>query len=239
MLRRTLKTGMSGLDVEGHKRAIHRWNGSLPTFMAKPAAVRQYFQVTFVPLVKSLQKEAGLPQTGIIGPDTHEWLLTHGWFDAYALRLLELDVQQNSPTMVQPIPKGWKYTICQGLHETGGIPGNWAIDWCASPETPVLAPEPCLVVRLSGHPPSDDTADAAGIFGWSIHLETKLGYRYFVTHLGRRNVREGQKLSAGDTLGVIGDQHFRPDHVHMGVTSPFGPRDAKARITKVSQSPSV
>jgi murein DD-endopeptidase MepM/ murein hydrolase activator NlpD len=239
VMRRTLKSGMSGLDVEAAKRAIHRWNGTLAEFNAKTDAVRRYFQLTFVPLVKRVQQQAGIPQTGVIGPDTHEWLLANGWYDSFALRLLELDQQLNDPQMVRPIPKGWKFSICQGLHETGGIPGNWAIDWCAAPNTPVLSPEPGWVVRLSGRPPSDDTSDALGVFGWSIYIETKAGYRYFITHLGRRSVKAGQKVAAGDTLGVIGDQHYRPDHVHCGLSSPFGPADARKRITRVSQSPQV
>lgn len=239
MLRRSIRPGMKGLDVEAYKRAINRHNGTLAQFMDKSDLIRQTYQQTFIPAVKAIQKEAGIPQTGWVGPDTAEWLLSRGWVDDYALRLIALDAELAAPKMVRPIPKGWKFSICQGLHETGGVPGNWAMDWCAAPNTPVLAPEPGYVWRLSGHPPTDDTSDALGIFGWTVYLETKAGYRYFITHLGKRNVKQGQKINAGDVLGVIGDQRYRPDHAHCGVTSPFGPQDAKKKITRVSLAPAV
>jgi hypothetical protein len=47
------------------------------------------------------------------------------------------------------------------------------------------------------------------------------------------------RVEAGDTLGRVGDQVFRPDHVHYGVTSSLGSADAKKRIIAVSKAPRI
>ena len=53
------------------------------------------------------------------------------------------------------------------------------------------------------------------------------------------SLRVGQHVQAGDLLGFVGDQRYRSDHAHIGVTSPKGEADAKARITAVSKAPRV
>jgi hypothetical protein len=64
---------------------------------------------------------------------------------------------------------------------------------------------------------------------------------YYITHQGRRypTLRVGMKVQAGDLIGFVGDQRFRPDHAHVGVRSPKSEADAKARITAVSKAPRV
>jgi hypothetical protein len=47
------------------------------------------------------------------------------------------------------------------------------------------------------------------------------------------------KVQAGDLIGFVGDQRFRADHLHLGVNSPKGEADAKARIKQVSAAPRV
>jgi hypothetical protein len=67
---------------------------------------------------------------------------------------------------------------------------------------------------------------------------TPAGYDYFITHQGRRypTLRVGQHVQAGDLLGYVGDQRFRPDHAHVAVKSPKSETDAKAHITAVSKA---
>lgn len=95
---RTLKPGMRGKDVEAHKRAVARalGNGRLRTLVAQPIGTRQLFGPFFTRNVKLVQKQAGIPQTGIIGPSTHEWLLAGGWFDARALALYDAYVTEHT-----------------------------------------------------------------------------------------------------------------------------------------------
>ena len=120
-------------------------------------------------------------------------------------------------------------------------PPETGLDFICHAGLGICAPEAGTVTRFSGHDPSDDTADKNGVYGWSTYLTTGAGYVYFITHQGRRlpSLRVGQKVLAGDLLGFVGDQRYRSDHAHIGVTSPKGEQDAKARITAVSKAPRV
>jgi murein DD-endopeptidase MepM/ murein hydrolase activator NlpD len=188
-------------------------------------------------LVKAAQDEAGLPKSGVVGPGLMQELREADAFDAYGVYLLERYAATH-PRVVYPTPAGSRTTTCQGLHQTAGLFGNWAIDFCAPPGTAVVAVEDAKIAKLSGSDPDDDRPEGAGVYGWSVHYATDLGYRYFLTHLGRRETLiVGQRVEAGDVLGWVGDQEFRPDHLHLGVTSPLGERDAKRRITAVSKAP--
>lgn len=128
-----------------------------------------------------------------------------------------------------------------GLHQTAGLKGNWAKDFICHAGLGIVSPEAGIVTRFSGHDPSDDEADQNGVYGWTTYVETPAGYEYFITHQGRRlpTLRVGQRVAAGDLLGFVGDQRYRSDHAHVGVTSPKGEADAKARITAVSRAPRV
>ena len=46
-------------------------------------------------------------------------------------------------------------------------------------------------------------------------------------------------MKGDEALGRVGDQHFRVDHSHYAVSSPFGEADAKKRILEVSRAPQV
>lgn len=144
-------------------------------------------------------------------------------------------------TLVFPIANPDVQVFVGGLHETGGLAHNWAIDFICKAGLGIVAPEAGTITRFSGSDPSDDSADARGVYGWTTYLKTAAGYQYFITHQGRRypTLRVGMKVQAGDLLGYVGDQRYRPDHAHVGVTSPKGDADAKARITAVSKAPKV
>ena len=130
------------------------------------------------------------------------------------------------------------HVLVGGLHPTAGLAHNWAIDFICHAGLGIVSPEAGTVTRFSGHDPSDDTADKNGVYGWTTYLRTAAGYTYFITHQGRRlaSLRVGQHVQPGDLLGFVGDQRYRPDHAHIGVTSPKGEADAKARITAVSKA---
>lgn len=191
-------------------------------------------------LAKLLEAENLLKQTkdGYPGPNK-------GTFWRPALKLLdevEADLKPRPVTRVFPIaaPRDIQVLV-GGLHPTAGLAHNWAIDFICHAGLGICAPEAATVTRFSGHDPSDDNADANGVYGWTTYLRTPAGYEYFITHQGRRypTLRVGQKVAAGDLIGYVGDQRYRPDHAHIGVTSPKGDTDAKARITAVSKAPRV
>ena len=132
-----------------------------------------------------------------------------------------------------------------GLHCTapcrGTTAGNWAIDFICKAGLGIVAVEDATITRFSGHHPSDDQADKDGIYGWSTWYRTPVGYLYFATHQGRRypTLRVGMSVKAGDLIGYVGDQRYRSDHLHLGVTSPHGEADAKKRIQAVAAAPRV
>lgn len=163
------------------------------------------------------------------------------WKDAMAsLQKLRKSLLPTPATMCFPLPANAGGSVCQGLHETAGIPGNWAIDFCDSAGVPVLAPEAGAIWRLSGNDPSQAKPNPNGVYGWSIYIKTAKGYVYYVTHLGQRmSFAIGHKVALGTELGKIGNQQpltGRPNHTHIGVTSPLGETDAKKHITAVSTS---
>lgn len=144
------------------------------------------------------------------------------------------------PPLIFPLPIDGGGYVCQGIHYTAGLVGNVAIDFCDRPNDPVLCVEGGVIQKLSGHPPSEDTWDTQGVFGWSIYVRTDHGYVYYYTHLGKRQpLTLGQRVHTGEVLGWIGDQRYRPDHTHIGVTSPLGISDATKRILAVAASPRV
>jgi hypothetical protein len=155
--------------------------------------------------------------------------------------LLKAPPPPKRPSLVFPIAGPDSHVFVGGLHPTGGLARNWAIDFICKAGLGVVAPEAGLITRFSGHDPSDDRADSRGVYGWTTYLETSAGYEYFITHQGRRypTLRPGMRVQVGDLLGYVGDQRYRPDHAHVGVTSPKGEADAKARITAVSKAPRV
>lgn len=109
-----------------------------------------------------------------------------------------------------------------GIHETAGLSGYPARDFFAPPGTSVLAPEPGTVYRFSGHDPSEPPSGPGGAWGFSEYLHGVSGTDYFITHLGQRNVHEGQKVQASQVIGAVGDYPgTTPDHVHIGTTGPI------------------
>lgn len=145
------------------------------------------------------------------------------------------------PKMVFPIAGPDSQVFVGGLHETSGLAGNWALDFICKAGLGIVAPEAGTITRFSGHDPADDEADHTGVYGLTTYLQTPAGYTYFITHQGRRypTLRVGQHVQPGDLLGYVGDQRFRPDHAHIGVTSPKSEADAKAHITAVSKAPRI
>lgn len=150
-------------------------------------------------------------------------------------------LKASSLELVYPIANPDFHVIEGGLHETAGVNGNWAIDFICKAGLGIVAVEDAVITRFSGHDPSDDSADANGVYGWSTWYRTPAGYVYFATHQGRRypTLRVGMNVKAGDLIGYVGDQRYRSDHLHLGVTSPKGVADAKARILKVASAPRV
>ena len=194
------------------------------------------------------QRRRGLQASGQYGRGT--WLALRSEVLAegpnagkYAMDSLALKyVRDDTLKLCYPHPTGALSEICQGLHPTAGLYGNWAIDFCAPGGTKVVAVERATIRRLSGRDPSAGADQVIGIFGWSIHYESPLGRRWFSTHYGSRaSLYVGQVVDVGQTLGTVGHWPGDPgrSHTHLGCTSPLGPADAKKWVTAVSQAKRV
>lgn len=125
------------------------------------------------------------------------------------------------PSLVYPHDKNFHSYSGGYLHQTGGISGNWALDFLAAPGTPVLAPEAGTISRTSGYDPSTGTHGGNhDVFGWSVYLRCRYGF-FYSTHYGRLIVRGGQSVKAGQILGYVG--HWPNDigrsHTHLGYTA--------------------
>jgi hypothetical protein len=234
----SLKGPMKGKTAKALKRAQIR----LGNFQGDLAQLDEHYNSRLEDAMRDWQKTVDLDPSGQYGraswqkmryarvpsgPHKGEYAM-----DAVALKL----VREDAKSICYPLIGN--SSVCQGLHPTAGLLGNWAIDFCAPGGTAVVAAEKATIRRLSGRDPSQGAEQTIGIFGWSIHYETANGYRYFSTHYGSRTVQEGQVVECGQSLGTVGSWPGNPgrSHLHLGVTSPLGTADAKKRITAVSQA---
>lgn len=231
-------------SVKGLKRGLVRGGflvQDLPT-------VTDDFGVAMEDALKRLQRRYDLEPTGQYGLGSWEVMRrlpvpaeapNAGQYamDSLALKL----VKEDTLRMCYPHPLGSDSSICQGLHETDGLGGSWAIDFCAPGGTKVLAVERGEVIRLSGSNPNLPPQNAIGIWGWSIHVETADGYVYFTTHYGSRAVQLGDIVDVGDVIGAVGSWPGDPgrSHTHYSVRSPKGTADAKRKILAVSTATRV
>lgn len=209
----------------------------IDAFMDKTRPFRQTYNLSKRKGVNRARAKLGLAPTGVYDARVHAYLNQRGAFDAYAVKLF---YDYTPPAvMVNPVLGQGRAWICQGPHETGGLKGYWAYDLCAGPGTGIAAVERGVIDWLSGRDPNQDTNDGTGTFGWSVYVTTPKGYRYYVTHLGWRppELERGLVVQPGDLIGRVGDQDFRPDHVHYAVASPLGRADAIARMTRAVRSP--
>ena len=108
-----------------------------------------------------------------------------------------------------------------GAHATAGLAGYPAHDFFAPAGTHAVAPVSGTVIKNSGHDPSLGAVQGAGgPLGWSTYIKGNDGKTYFLTHLGSRNVKVGQKVKQGQIIGTVAnyDKYGRQSHIHMGVS---------------------
>jgi len=106
-----------------------------------------------------------------------------------------------------------------GLHPTSGLPGYTARDVFGRPGTGVFSPVNGTVIKVSGHDPKLGAVEGAGgPLGWSVYIKDDHGHTWYVTHLGTRPVKVGEKISRGMKIGTIAnyDKYGRKSHAHVG-----------------------
>lgn len=242
LLTRILQIGDEGRDVYGTKRAIirHLKLGLLAELESKPTAVQNRMQTEWGPRIRKVQQTLGLPLDGRVGPATERGLRKAHSFDAAAdVALQAYRDEYLRPALVFPIAKGSKVVVCQGIHLTAGLPGNYALDFCCKGGSPVVAPFRGSIVKISGRDPSQGADQNVGIFGYNVHLWTPDNvYKLFTTHYGSVVVREGQGVRPGDLIGYVGHWPGDPgrSHLHAGLTSAYGKADAIAKIEQIAHA---
>lgn len=105
-------------------------------------------------------------------------------------------------------------------HPTAGLDGYPAFDYMAKAGTAAVAPVSGTVIKLSGHDPNGGPTNGVhGPFGWSLYIKGDNGKTYFLTHMGSRTVKVGQRVSRGQKIGTVGNyaKWGGADHIHMGV----------------------
>jgi murein DD-endopeptidase MepM/ murein hydrolase activator NlpD len=228
-----------GDDVRVMKHGLRRYESN---FFHDPPYDRTY-GLLMDAAVRELQRREGFTQRRYVNQETFDVI----WANLDAFRRLQYrrfkvptPPPPPTPPLVYPFPLGAGGITCQGIHYTAGLSGNVAIDFCAPARTPILCVEGGVIQKLSGHDPGDDTWDAMGVYGWSVYVRTKDGLVYYYTHFGTRApLIVGQRVRTGEALGRVGDQKFRPDHTHIGVTHPLGYAAATKRIKAVAAAPRV
>jgi hypothetical protein len=236
-----------GKDVEAVARGCIRYlkTGTLGAFEKQPTSVRRTFGPGKADLARRARAKAGLTPGRTAGAALDRVLRVEEGYDDLANLLLGEYIEEKThpvlPRFVYPHALGYSSGVCQGIHETAGLAGNMAMDFCCPGNTYVVAVADCEVVKLSGHDPSYVLDPSLGIFGWSVHYVSPGGYRWFSTHYGKRFVRVGQRLKRGDAVGLVGWWPNDPgrSHTHLGVTSPHGRADAIRLIKAVAAAPRV
>lgn len=243
LLLRVLIVGDEGDDVYGVKRSLHRFlkTGKLADVEAKPEDVQRRFQPEMATLVRRVQAKLGNPADGRVGPATERGLRKAGAFDAKSIKLLaDYRARHDRPRLVWPHAAGATSSICQGLHDTAGLPGNVAFDWCARGGTVVVACFDAEIVKFSGRDPNGAWDQRVGIGGWSIHYwSVDNVYRAFSTHYGQRLCQVGQRVRPGDPIGIVASWPGNPgrSHTHLGVSSTRGRDDAINLLSAISRAP--
>jgi len=116
------------------------------------------------------------------------------------------------PTMSFPVLRARDVDIGSGFGDPrdGGSRDHHGIDIFARRGTPALAATDAYVARV----------DSGGLGGLMVWLRDAQGHALYYAHLDRQLVREGEVVSAGDTVGLVGrtgNARTTPAHLHFGL----------------------
>jgi murein DD-endopeptidase MepM/ murein hydrolase activator NlpD len=117
-----------------------------------------------------------------------------------------------APTMAFPVLRGRDSDIGSpfGSPRDGGSRLHYGIDIFARRGTPALATGDAFVSRV----------DSTGLGGLVVWLRDRRGNALYYAHLDSQLVREGERVSAGDTVGLVGrtgNARTTPAHLHFAL----------------------
>lgn len=136
----------------------------------------------------------------------------------------------NGPSLAFPVQKG-KIGSFWGADRDGGIRRHEGIDIFAARRTPALAAADGFVSRVG-----DNKLGGKVVF---LRPEGK-NYNLYYAHLDEQLVTDGQRVSTGDTIGLVGNTgnaiNTAP-HLHFGIYTGGGAIDPLDFINPVIKSP--
>ena len=162
----------------------------------------------------TLQLEVDIDATGRYLLRVQPELLAEGRYEI---------IIRTDPSIIFPVSGRDEYDIgsVYGDPRDGGRRRHHGVDIFAPRNTPVVA-------ATDGRIRSTRTGGLGGKTVW-LRGETNTGYAYsfYYAHLEEQLVREGQRVSRGDTLGLVGNSgnaRTTPPHLHFGIYR-GGPHD--------------
>ncbi|WP_256009622.1 M23 family metallopeptidase [Desertivirga xinjiangensis] len=136
----------------------------------------------------------------------------------------------SGPSLAFPVQKG-KIGSFWGADRDGGVRRHEGVDIFAAKRTPALAAADGFVSRVG-----DNKLGGKVVF---IRPEGK-NYNLYYAHLDEQLVTDGQKVSAGDTIGLVGNTgnaiNTAP-HLHFGIYTGGGAIDPLDFINPAIKSP--
>ena len=138
-LKRPLRGSETGTDVSMVQRALNK-APSRTTIDTSGV-----YDETTKRRVKSFKTAWSLPASTLFDQNALDALWPY--FDAYGRMRYRLFIPPRVLQMCFPLPSNMRGEVCQGSHETAGIP-HWAMDFCDDAGTPVLSPEAGRVAKL-------------------------------------------------------------------------------------------
>ncbi|MCU0265430.1 MAG: peptidoglycan DD-metalloendopeptidase family protein [Actinomycetia bacterium] len=164
--------------------------------------VTGFFGPATLAAVRAFQRRADLPVTGVVSVATYQ-------------RILRVPIPRPRPAAPVPAARvsaaglacpapGARFSDDFGDARSGGR-SHQGIDMVGRRGAPLLAIESGVVVR----------ARSSSLGGLSIVLQGRSGAKYFYTHNDSNLVRAGQRVSAGQTIGRMGDSGNARGTVHL------------------------
>mgnify|MGYP001576749246 CR=1 FL=1 len=232
LLKRTLRLGNTGTDVEAMKRGVARFLDRLDRGRAleagkpaptdtrlkrlnnQPKATRRRYGPFFALQVRRAKRELALRYQGneanVAGTTLWVELDNQDAFDELARDLFRsYEGKPKLPPVpdLGPIHAGGQTVLEHDLtHATSGIPDYPAFDDAFTEGREIVAPEPMRVTRPSSSRP-----------GLAFYATGDSKIRYWFGHLDRTHAA-GRKFAKGDLVGRVAPNNIGGGpHVHVGV----------------------
>jgi hypothetical protein len=107
-LPRTVKYRMTGIDIDGHGHAMHKYlhDGQTAAYLQQKESMRQTFGIAKRTLAKKCAKKAGLPEYGVVGPNLYKVMYDAGAYRGRPEACVQAYIDAQRPKLIEP-NQGW------------------------------------------------------------------------------------------------------------------------------------